>query len=374
MAEARKPRFEIAEVLARTELRQLLDEYAEPTTTAWGRRWHCPVPDHPDSHASVTIHVDARGHERWRCWSGDDTHRGDAIDLVMVAHRTDRSSAIDHLAQRAGMHLGQPLPPPVPRKPRRPAGPVPLRPEVRSYVDACANHLWHPDMIRVRQWLASRGFTKQTLIENRIGADPGRLILRRRKGLPRGESVAATFPAFDEQGAVTYVQSRYLQPQPDGPKYENPVQSFGSNPRVAWPKPTGADRPGVLVVCEGIPDALIAAQGGFAAAGILGSQAPDETIAAALASHAERHDRAIVAVVDGDDAGRHWGERLGELISTTGHDLHLIEPPGVGCDLNDWALSDPDWASWIAPGIGSAHDVVSSVERQTPPSIEMPTP
>ena len=75
-------RWEIDDVLARTDLARLLDELAQPATHAVrGRRWHCPVPDHPDHRASVTMHTDHRGHERWRCWSGDDTHRGDAIDL-----------------------------------------------------------------------------------------------------------------------------------------------------------------------------------------------------------------------------------------------------------------------------------------------------
>ena len=36
--------------------------------------------DHDDHKASVSMHRDNSGHERWRCWSGD--HRGDAIDLV----------------------------------------------------------------------------------------------------------------------------------------------------------------------------------------------------------------------------------------------------------------------------------------------------
>ena len=85
-----RPHWDIADVLARTDLAALLDTYAEPAGTARGKRWHCPVSDHDDSNASVTMHTDGRGHERWRCWSGDNSHRGDAIDLVMVAQRVDR--------------------------------------------------------------------------------------------------------------------------------------------------------------------------------------------------------------------------------------------------------------------------------------------
>lgn len=49
-------RWQIVDVLDRTDLARLLDELAEPAThNMRGRRWHCPLPDHDDHHASVTI-------------------------------------------------------------------------------------------------------------------------------------------------------------------------------------------------------------------------------------------------------------------------------------------------------------------------------
>src|SRR4051812_49455223 len=101
-------RWPIAEVLDRTDLAALMDEFAVPAGR--GRRWHCPLTDHVDTHASVTIHRDHHGHERWRCWSGDDRHRGDAIDLIVAVRGADRSTAIDELAARAGMQPDRPLP------------------------------------------------------------------------------------------------------------------------------------------------------------------------------------------------------------------------------------------------------------------------
>ena len=103
------PRWPIDEILARTDLAALLDEYAQPDQRP--RRWHCPLPDHGDTHASVTMHRDQRGHERWRCWSGDDRHRGDAIDLIQAVRGSTRVEAIDELASRAGMHPERELPP-----------------------------------------------------------------------------------------------------------------------------------------------------------------------------------------------------------------------------------------------------------------------
>ena len=84
----RRPRWDIDDVLARTDLAHLLDDYATPAAhDLRNRRWHCPDPVHDDQRASVTMHVDHRGHERWRCWSGD--HRGDAIDLLVAAGGLD---------------------------------------------------------------------------------------------------------------------------------------------------------------------------------------------------------------------------------------------------------------------------------------------
>ena len=105
----RRPRWDIGDVLDRTDLASLLDELTQPAERHGpGRRWHCPAPNHEDHRASVTLHRDHSGHERWRCWSGD--HRGDAVDLVMVTSTRTRADAIDWLANRAGLMPNQPLP------------------------------------------------------------------------------------------------------------------------------------------------------------------------------------------------------------------------------------------------------------------------
>ena len=336
-------RWRIEDVLDRTDLATLLDHLAEPAThSVRGRRWHCPLPEHDDHHASVTMHTDHRGHERWRCWSGDDTHRGDAIDLAAATQHLPRAEAIDWLAQRAGMIPDHPLPAAA-RKPRRSAPTVvPLDPAVTRYADACERILWGPSGRPVHDWLHDRGLDDDVLRGNHVGADPGRRMMRRQRGLPYGNSIAAVFPALDPTGNVRYLQTRYLEPG-DGPKYDNPAAALGSNPRLAWTRTDSPPRPGVLVVCEGIPDALTAAQAGFTAAAVLGSQAPDQSVAARLATHAERHHLAIVAVIDNDPAGRAWGQRLGDLLAGHDHELTIIEPPTEWLDLNAWALSDPRW-------------------------------
>lgn len=338
---ARTKRWDIAEILDRTDLAALLDEHTSSQGEGHRRRWHCPAPDHHDQHPSVTIAADAHGHERWRCWSGDDTHRGDAIDLIMLTHHTDRTAAVAHLAERAGIANDEPARPRAPRRTTQGvAGPVPLDDAVRRYVAACENVLWSRTGRPVRAWLHHRGLNDETLHAHHVGADPGRQMMHRPGGLPSGRSPAATFPALSPTAEITYVQTRYLDPG-DGPKYENPASKLGTNPRLAWTQRPELDT-GPLVVCEGIPDALTAWQSGFTAVAILGAQAPDPSVADALAAYAHRRSVDLVAVVDDDPAGHAWGARLDTLVSERGSRITVIAPPG-GLDLNAWALTEPEW-------------------------------
>ncbi|HRE02296.1 MAG TPA: hypothetical protein PLV68_13420, partial [Ilumatobacteraceae bacterium] len=89
-----------------------------------------------------------------------------------------------------------------------------------------------------------------------------------------------------------------------GRKYDNPAAALAPHPRLAFPIPTHDLRAPVTLVCEGMPDALTAAQGGFDAVGLLGAQTPDESVAARLANHADNHDTRLVIVCDPDAAGR----------------------------------------------------------------------
>ena len=340
-----RPRWRIDDVLARTDLGQLLDELAVPATLQFrGRRWHCPLPDHDDQHPSVTMHTDHRGHERWRCWSG--SHRGDAIDLVALIQRVARGEAVDWLARRAGMIPDQPLPP-VRRK-SRPAAQriVPLSPAVVEYATACERILWTAGGRPVREWLHGRGFNDDLLRVNHIGADPGRQLLHRRRGLPYGASVGAVFPALDPAGRIRYLQTRYLEPG-DGPKYDNPAASLGSNPRVAWTRTASAPESGLLLVSEGSPDALTAAAAGLRSVAVLGSQAPDRSVATRIARHADECGLAVLAVIDNDNAGRAWGTRLSSLLAEEGVDLLVVAPPDPLNDLNTWASKDPHWLARV---------------------------
>jgi Toprim-like len=333
-----RPLWRIDDVLARTDLANLLDQLAEPAMfTTRGRRWHCPLPDHDDHHASVTIHTDHRGHQRWRCWSGDTNHRGDAIDLVSVTQRLGRVDALDWLAARNGMIPDMPMPP-VARRENvvRPSVETPLDPCIIRYVEACEKILWRPTGRPVLDWLHGRGFDDDLLRANRVGCDPGRDMMQRQRGLAYGGSIGAVFPALNEQGDVHYVQTRYLNPG-TGPKYDNPAGALGKNPRLAWARPVGSSQSRRLILCEGIPDALTAATMGLSSVGTLGSQACDRSSADRVAAYAFRQNMSVVVVNDKDDAGILWRDQWSHHLETSGLEAVSLEPPDADLDLNGWA-------------------------------------
>lgn len=336
-------RWTIDEVLDRTDLAALLDELSQPAGHAMGRgrKWHCPAPYHEDTRASVTMFRDHSGHERWRCWSGD--HRGDAIDLVTTVTGRDRADAIEWLANRAGMFPDRPLPPIRPRASTAPPAARVMDPLVSRYVHACHRVLHASAGRRVHDWLRERGIDDRTISVNLIGADPGREFMRRARGLPYGAQLAATFPVYGPGGNLTYVQARYLDPETAGRKYDNPAAALAPHPRLAFPAAAGQPRGEVTLVCEGIPDALIAAQAGFQAVGLLGAQTPDESVASRLASHADNTKTSLVLVCDPDEAGRRVADALVPLLAGCDHTARVITPPD-GLDLNDWARREPAWA------------------------------
>jgi hypothetical protein len=330
-------RYDRDELLARTDLRALLDELCGPGTDL-GRtaRWHCPEPDHGDVHPSVTVTTDRRGIQRWRCWSGG--HGGTAIDAIRAAYRVGNRDALAELARRTGLQPDQQpsTPPGSPRPtvppPRLVREPVGLHHNAIRYVDACAELLWKPVGRPVLNYLTSeRGLDPDVLRVNRVGADPGSHLLRRASGLPRG-GPGAVFPAVDANGQVTYLQTRYLDPDRHHSKYDNPTSRLGDNPRYGWTQPAGPAKT-VLVVCEGFPDALTASGAGYTAVSVLGTSNATAILADRLAPRIGT--RPVIVAFDGDEAGQAASRLFTAALAE--HGIMVIElplPPGT--DLNSW--------------------------------------
>lgn len=335
-------------LLARVDLESLLDSL---TTRASNRRaWNCIDPNHPDAHPSVTMTVDRNGIQRWRCWSGG--HGGTAIDAIVVAKRVDVGEAIRWLNDHHA-HLEPIQRPPAPA--HRPVG-EPAR-EVIEYVERAEKLLWTPAGAATRQWLSSRGLHEPVLRVNRVGADPGRRFLPRPKGFAAGWP-AAVFPALTADGDVSYFQARILEPRAGRGKYDNPAVRWACNPRVGWAQPDPRITRPALVITEGLPDALLAAQAGFRSAGLLGAFAADRRVVDEIAEVARRSCvGGVVICVDADAAGRALEEWLTSELTEAGVSTHVVRPPD-GTDLSQWSTESDLWISEVehvaGPGMPSA--------------------
>ena len=330
------------DVLARVDLEQLLDHLTGPADQR--RRWHCPERDHPDEHPSVAVRVSADGTQRWRCWSGD--HGGTAIDAVIAAHGSDVATALRWLAAHYTNLPAIDRPPPAPV-----ATPGHPDPALAVYVERAARLLWTPAGAAQRDWLHERGLEADVLRANRVGADPGRRHLPRPSGMPGGWP-AVVYPALDAAGGVTYLQARYLDPPANRSKYDNPSARLAANPRLAWTVPTDRPQRGGLVVCEGVCDALVAAQAGFRSVAVLGAAYPDGRVADGItatvnADPALRHGT-IDVCFDNDAAGRAGAKRLVELLADRQLTVANVTPPD-GLDITEWALRDHLWSTALTP-------------------------
>lgn len=326
----RRGRFDRDELLARTDLRALLDELSGSATGS-GRaaRWHCPAVEHDDVHPSVTVRADRRGIDRWRCWSGG--HGGTAIDAIQAALRIDFREAIEELAHRAGLEPGDPRASRV-RPPSPLPEPVPLHPNVVRYVEACEQLLWKPAGRTVLNYLTEeRGLDPDVLRANRVGADPGKRKLRRSAGLPK-LGVGAVFPALANDGRLEYLQIRYLEHDEGRPKYANPASRLGDNPRHGWTRPAGGAKDPVII-CEGFPDAYTANGAGYTAIAVLGATNADGALAERITAGLGK--RPVILAFDSDEAGRAASNRFSTALGERG--IMVIELPlPSGADLNSW--------------------------------------
>ena len=327
-------------LLERTDLRALADELlGERKGRGVHASWPCPAPAHgPQTGRTppVSIFTDSGGIERWHCHACGAG--GTALDCVMAVDRVSVRAALDFLAMRAGIDAMSAAPPrPRPRVRRHAVDVTPVRDgpaELIAYADACEQFLWSPEGARWRGWLDDRLLPEAVLRANRVGADPGPDRLRRERGLPR-RGPAVIFPVLSDSGQVGYLQARYLDPDRAGRKYDNPIDALATLPRVALVQtPAASARPGVLLVCEGIPDALTAAGAGCRAAAVLGAGLPDAALARRIAQLAGG-DHLIVAFdadARGQDGARRLHDELTPLRDEPVATLRMREH-----DLNDWA-------------------------------------
>jgi DNA primase len=316
------------DLLRRADLAALLDDLSPGPPSRLGKaaRWRCIDPGHEDHNPSVSMFTDHRGIQRWKCWSGG--HGGTAIDAILTAKGGTIPEALAELEQRSGATcaLGRTV-----RVAPCPSGPVELEPAVLEYVEACQRILWKPAGRPVLDYLVTeRGLDPAVLEANHVGADLGPEIMSRRKGLPRG-GVAAVLPTHAIDGRIVYAQARYLHPNAGQPKYDNPAARLATNPRIGWAIGTTKPSTSLLVVCEGVIDALSAAGAGFASVALLSASYADQAVARSIS--AEAGDREVLLGLDNDDAGRTANQLLVKAFEALNCRHGILEIP-TGHDLN----------------------------------------
>ena len=385
MSANRRYKYDLAEILGRVDLEALFDEYGIASKgSGHHRRFSCPAPEHQDADPSTSIGRKANGQGSWKCWSGD--HRGDALDLVKAQNPAySNAEAIEFLAGFSGVKPLEPGQQVTRRAPTRPAEPtfVGFAERGQRYVQRCHAMLDGDGGERQRQFLVDRGISMRTARANLVGADPGFMAIRRSKGLPAGTVPGVTFPALGPDGSITYVQLRSLPEQVIEPgeasawhaergwvKYDNPSRSLGSNPKVSFAIcPDGVTRsPQTLIVTEGIPDGLIAAQMGFRAVAILGNQTPDGRAMSLVANVARADSLDVVIAVDADPGGVVARRHLRDELTAAGIVPAVAHLPD-GLDLNDWALTDPNWAVDLEARIGDAQPIEAPTATPGAPAV-----
>jgi hypothetical protein len=350
------------EVLARNDLAELATEVCGiPHGRGAGRRWHCPNPNHPDEHPSMGVYRSTRGYQRWKCHACGEG--GTAIDLLMISGGIGPGEALRDLARAAGLDPDPPgsgllrWPTPLPPRPASPP-PTPVAqqpdPAVEELVRRAAELLWQPIGDGARRHLRARGFNDLLLHANRVGFDPGPRHLPRPDGLPR-RGPGIVYPALQPTtNTAIYYQLRYLNPKRAGRKYDQPRAHLAPNPHFTAVRGVMTDPGGLVVVCEGFPDALTAAHAGLPAVAVLGVSHASSHGARALAEQLARSHPGVAFAVyfDADEHGDRSATKLSAGRIAAGHlaanlaemgamVARMLPPPGHK-DLNEWWQHDPD--------------------------------
>jgi len=316
-----------------------------------GARWTGLCPFHAEKTASFSVNQELGVYLCFGCQA-----KGDAITFVREVHHLDFTSAVEHLAARAGIQLTYTTAGETEGRKRRARLVDAMSKAVDWYHDRLLNS---PDAGEARGYLRSRGFTGEMVRQYRIGwapddwdalcralklppdvaKDTGLGFVNSRDRLQDSFRARVLFPIFDVRGDPVAFGGRVL-PGHDGSKYKNSASSaiydksevlYGLN----WAKADIVEHDEV-VVCEGYTDVI-----GFATAGV------PRAVATCGTALTERHvatlrrfARRIVLGFDADAAGQGAAERFYEWEQKHELDVHVLALPN-GMDPGDMARSDP---------------------------------
>lgn len=332
-------------VRSRTDIVQLIGERISLESRRGGREYVGLCPFHDDHRPSMTINPDRQSYKCWVCDEG-----GDCFSFVQKIENMSFPEALELLAHRANLEM-------------------PRRREFRGDDDSTSRNrlfevlAWAENEFHValktssegqvaRDYLASRGFTQETIDRFRIGYAPQEwefLVRRSRGKFPPAALLAARlilerqgspgyfdffrdrvmFPIHDAAGKCVAFGGRVIpgREQPNSGKYMNSSDSpvFSKNRLVygldvARPAIVAA---GTAIVTEGYTDCILAHQHGVTnVVGTLGTALTENHVTVL-----KRYTQKVVLVYDGDDAGRRAAERSLPKFLSQDIDLRILTLP-----------------------------------------------
>ncbi|MEM8903234.1 MAG: DNA primase [Actinomycetota bacterium] len=316
-----------------------------------GRRQMGLCPFHNEKSPSFSVNAEEGLYYCFGCHAS-----GDIISFVQQIEGLDFRSAVELLAERAGISLRYTEEGTADRR-RRSS-------ELHEVLEQAVDWFHHrlltgADAGPARSYLRSRGYDGDLVRRFRIGwapddwdeltraikrpkqllVDAGLAFENRRGRLQDSFRARVMFPIFDVADRPVGFGGR-IMPGAEGPKYKNSAQGpvydksrvlYGLN----WAKQQAVAN-GRVVVCEGYTDVI-----GFASAGVT------EAVATCGTSLTEDHvkvmrrfARRIVLAFDADAAGQGAAERV--YAWERAHDLEVaVVDLGAGRDPGDVAFEDP---------------------------------
>jgi len=342
----RIPEETVEQILQATDIVDLIGSYFPLKRNGSVFKANCPF--HNEKTPSFTIYPDGQNYKCYGCGEW-----GDAISFVKNYENIPFIDAVNRLAQRAGITvIEDAYDPEADRKRRRITRVKELNNQTARFYHKLL--MKSPDAQHARDYLKSRGFSRETAEKWLIGWAPknsnsflqfarekefkGREIVQAGLGGMRDEHNPRaglwikwydqlTFPIHNDYGDVVGFSARILRDDDKRGKYINTSETplftkskllFGLDKAK---RPMGKEK--FALICEGQVDAIVLHESGF-----------ENTVAPLGTAFTEEHARLlkrytdqIVLCYDGDNAGLTAADKAFAHLTATGLSVMLMHLP-----------------------------------------------
>jgi len=342
----RIPEEKIEEILAATDIVDVVSSYFPLKRAGSVYKANCPF--HNEKTPSFNVNP---AWQNFKCFGCGES--GSAFGFVMKYENIPFVDAVKKLAQKAGINIiEEEFNPEADRKRRKASRYKELNNITARYYHKLL--LSSPDAQHARDYLKSRGFTKETAEKWLIGWAPQNsrdfLALVREKGFNGREFINAglggmrdkenprsglypkfydqlTFPILNSFGDVVGFTARILRPDDKRGKYINTPETilykkseilFGLDKAI---KPMGKEK--FALICEGQLDAIALHEAGFESAVATGGTAFTEQYAKIIKRYT---DHAIICF-DADAAGIKAADKAFAQLAAVGIPVKLLHLP-----------------------------------------------